>query len=92
VIVTSYRGFKPALHYVLVQRNAAETETPGGIVLPDSAQNAAFGVIVGSHSDLWPAGAEILMPNYVDAHLKLGDDEFVLIHEDNIMGAKVSDD
>ena len=82
---------------VVVERDDAETTTAGGIVLPDSAQDRpARGKIVsvgdgrllddGSRSDFQvKVGDRIIFNSYAGEIFKIGDDELLLMREDEIL-------
>ena len=82
---------------VVVQRADAETTTAGGIVLPDSAQDRpARGTIVsigdgrllddGSRSELQvKVGETVIFNSYAGETFKIGDDELLLMREDEIL-------
>jgi chaperonin GroES len=82
---------------VVVEREDAETTTAGGIVLPDSARDKpARGVIVsigdgkllddGSRSTLQvKTGDRVIFNSYAGETFKVGDDELLLMREDEIL-------
>ena len=82
---------------VVVEREDAETTTAGGIVLPDSAQGKpARGVIVsvgdgkllddGTRSTLQvKKGDRVIFSSYSGENFKVGDDELLLMREDEIL-------
>jgi len=82
---------------VVVEREDAETTTAGGIVLPDSAQDKpARGVIVsvgdgrllddGTRSTLQvKKGDRVIFSSYSGENFKVGDDELLLMREDEIL-------
>ncbi len=82
---------------VVVERESAESTTAGGIVLPDSAQDKpARGVIVsvgdgkllddGTRSTLQvKKGDRVIFSSYSGENFKVGDDELLLMREDEIL-------
>lgn len=82
---------------VVVQRESAEHTTAGGIVLPDSAQNKpARGIIVsvgdgkilddGSRGKLQvKVGERVLFSSYAGDEFKVGDQELLLMREEDIL-------
>ena len=82
---------------VVVQREDAETTTSGGIVLPDSAQDRpARGKIVsvgdgrlmddGSRSKFQvKVGDRVIFSSYSGENFKIGDEELLLMREDEIL-------
>jgi len=88
----------PLFNRVLVQRAAVETKTATGILLPESAQKALNeGTVVavgpGGRSadgtkmamDL-KVGDQVLLPEYGGQKVKLGEDDFVLYQDNDILG------
>ena len=82
---------------VVVEREASEATTAGGIVLPDSAQDKpARGTIVavgnGNVLDDGARGAlqvqvgdHVIFSSYAGETFKVGDDELLLMREDDIL-------
>lgn len=82
---------------VVVQREDAETTTAGGIVLPDSAQDRpARGKIIsvgdgrlmddGTRSPFQvKVGDRVIFSSYSGETFKIGDDELLLMCEDEIL-------
>ncbi len=90
---------RPLHDRVVVRRRKAEETSPGGIVIPDTARNdkpdqgEVFAVGPGKICEdgkvLKPAvkiGDQILFGKYSGTDVKLNDDEFVVMREDDIMG------
>ena len=86
---------------VVVQRDAAEEVTAGGIVLPDAAQDKpARGKIMsvgdgrllddGSRTKLQvKKGDQVLFSSYAGEQFQLGDEELLLMREDDILAVIV---
>jgi chaperonin GroES len=82
---------------VVVEREESEAKTSGGIVLPDSAQDKpSRGRVVsvgdgrllddGSRSPLQvKVGDRVLFTSYAPETVKLGDDELLLMREEDIL-------
>lgn len=82
---------------VVLQRDAAEETTAGGIVLPDSAKDKPQrGTVVavgdghvksdGSKVELSvQAGDKVLFSSYAGEEITVGDDEFLLLRESDIL-------
>lgn len=82
---------------VVVEREAAEEVTSGGIVLPDSAKDKpARGKVVslgngrlledGSRADFQvKAGDRVLFSSYAGEQFKVGDRELLLMREEDIL-------
>lgn len=82
---------------VVLEREESEERTAGGIVLPDSAQDKpARGVIVsvgdgrllddGTRSELQvKVGDRVIFSSYAGETFKVGDDELLLMREDDIL-------
>ena len=82
---------------VVVEREASEEVTAGGIVLPDSAQDKpARGTIVsvgdgrlledGTRGQIQVAvGDRVIFNSYAGESFEIDDDEFLLMREDDIL-------
>ena len=82
---------------IVVQREVSEDTTAGGIFLPTSAQNKpSRGTVVsigdgkiladGSRSELQlKAGDKVLFTSYGPDEIKFGDDELLLMREDDVL-------
>ena len=82
---------------VVVQRDESEETTAGGIVLPDSAKDKpARGKIIsigdgrllddGTRGDFQvKVGDRVLFTSYAGDNVNIGDDEFLLMREDDIL-------
>jgi len=82
---------------VVVEREESEATTAGGIVLPDSAQDIpSRGIIVcigdgrllddGTRAELAvKEGDRVIFSSYAGEPLKVGEDEYLLMREDDIL-------
>jgi chaperonin GroES len=82
---------------VVVEREESEGKTAGGIVLPDSAQDKpARGKVIsvgdgrllddGSRSQLQvKVGDRVIFTSYAGETFKIGEDELLLMREDDIL-------
>jgi chaperonin GroES len=82
---------------VVIRRDESEDRTSGGIVLPDSAQDKpARGRVIsvgdgrllddGTRSQLQvKAGDRVLFSSYAGEAITIGDEEFLLMQEENIL-------
>ncbi|MDO5567441.1 MAG: co-chaperone GroES [Planctomycetia bacterium] len=82
---------------VVVRRDESEAKTAGGIYLPETAKNKpARGIVVsvgdgrvlddGSRSKFSvKEGDRVIFLSYAGEDSKLGDDEFLLMHEGDIL-------
>lgn len=82
---------------VVVEREEVEERTSGGIVLPDTArEKPARGKIVavgdgrllddGTRSQLQvKVGDRVLFTSYAGENIKVGEDEYLLMREDDIL-------
>jgi len=82
---------------VVVQREEVEERTSGGIVLPDTArEKPARGKVVavgdgrllddGTRSQLQvKVGDRVLFTSYAGENIKVGDEEYLLMREDDIL-------
>ncbi|KAK5136594.1 10 kDa heat shock protein [Meristemomyces frigidus] len=98
----SIKSLAPLLDRVLVQRIKADTKTAGGIFLPDSAVkelNEAKVLAVGpggvdKEGKRLPmgvkAGDKVLIPQYGGSPIKVGEDEYSLFRDHDIL-AKINE-
>lgn len=82
---------------VVVQREEMEEKTPGGIVLPDTAkEKPARGKVIsvgngrllddGTRSQMQvKPGDRVLFSSYAGETFKVGDEEYLLMREDDIL-------
>ena len=82
---------------VVIEREQSEEKSAGGILLPDSAQNKpARGTVVsigegrllddGTRNKLQvKVGDRVLFSSYAGEQFKVGDDELLLMREDDIL-------
>ncbi len=82
---------------VVVEREESEAKTAGGILLPDSAKNKpARGVVVsvgdgrlldsGKRQELQVSpGDRVVFTSYAGENFKIGDQELILMREDDIL-------
>uniref|UniRef100_A0A7S2DSP8 Uncharacterized protein n=1 Tax=Octactis speculum TaxID=3111310 RepID=A0A7S2DSP8_9STRA len=86
----------PLADRVLVRRVLAQAQTAGGIFLPtETKQNEAEVISVGPgarspEGNLFPVnvavGDKVLLPEYGGSVVKIGDEEFTLFREQEILG------
>ena len=90
-------NLQPLGDRVVVERDESQEKTAGGIVLPDSAQNKpARGKIVsvgdgrlldnGQRNQIQvKVGDRVLFSSYAGEQFKIGDQELLLMREDDIL-------
>jgi chaperonin GroES len=81
-------AIKPLGKRVLVKRIEAQT-TKGGIFLPESAQEKPKEgevVAVGPEAEALKVGEKVLFSSYAGTEVKGGDEEFLILTEDEILG------
>ncbi|XP_035313062.1 10 kDa heat shock protein, mitochondrial-like [Cricetulus griseus] len=95
---TSFQKFLPLFDTVLVERNAAETVTKGGIMLPEKSQGKVLQatlVAVGSGTkgkggDIQPVsvkvGDKVLLPENGGTKVVLDDKDYFLFRDADILG------
>ncbi len=92
-------SIRPLGDRVVVRRVDSEQTTPGGIVIPETAskEKPMFGVVVavgpGAVLDNGDRrgmdlkdGEKVLFGKYAGTEFKLGDNDLVVLREDDIMG------
>ena len=91
-------NIRPLHDRVLVRRLDAETTSPGGIVIPDSAAEKPIEgevIAVGNgkildNGEVQPldvrVGDTVLIGKYAGTEVKVGGTEYVVVREDDIMG------
>ncbi|KAK0420698.1 hypothetical protein QR680_014832 [Steinernema hermaphroditum] len=92
------KGFAPLFDRVLVERFAPEVKTKGGIMLPEKSQGKVLEATVvacgpGARAEngttipmTVKAGDRVLLPEYGGTKVYIGDKEYVLFREGDIMG------
>jgi chaperonin GroES len=96
------KKIRPLHDRVIVRRLEEERKSAGGIVIPDSAKEKPVQgevIAVGSGKILddgkvrpldVKAGDKILFGKYSGTEIKLGDEELLVMREEDIMGVVVS--
>lgn len=96
--MSAFKKFLPMFDRVLVQRFAAETKTKGGVLIPEKAQAKVLKaevIAVGAglrneKGDLVPlnvkVGDKILLPEFGGTKVALGDEDYHLFREGDILG------
>lgn len=91
--MSTLRKLIPLADRVLVKRIEPLTKTAGGILLPDSAQTKekeAEVVAVGPGTEknkiTVAVGDKVLLPEYGGQTVKMGEDEYFLFRNDDILG------
>ncbi len=91
-------NIRPIGDKVIVQRVEAESKTAGGIVLPDSAKEkpkrgkvlaVGTGRLLddGSRSEMQvKKNDEVLFSSYAGTEIKVGNDEYMIMDESDILG------
>jgi len=94
----AFRGFRPLMDRVLVQRVQAQTKTAGGILLPESSQKTlpigkilacgeGFRMEDGSlHPLSVSVGEKVLLPEFGGQKIKLNEEEFDLYRDAEFLG------
>lgn len=89
---------KPLYDRVLVKRTDGENQTKGGLFIPDSAKEKPLeGVIVAvgsgkmlDNGTLRPVsvkpGDHVLFAKYAETEIKLGNESYLLLKEDDLLG------
>ena len=84
---------KPLVDRVMVEPAQAEEKTAGGIIIPDTAKEKpqkGTVVAVGPGKKDEPmtvkVGDVVLYGKYSGTEVKLDDDEYIIMHQDDILG------
>lgn len=90
-------GLQPIGDRIVVERESSEGTTAGGILLPDSAKDKpSRGIVItvgtgrllddGSRAPMQvKAGDRVIFSSYAPEELKFGDDELLLMREDDVL-------
>lgn len=90
-------NLQPLGDKIVIQREASEEKTEGGIYLPDSAKDKPTrGVVVsvgdgkllddGSRGEMQVAvGDRVLFTSYAGENIEIGDDEYILMGESEVL-------
>ena len=79
---------QPLADYVVAQPEAAEAKTASGLYLPDSAKEkpkTSKVVAVGKEVKSVKVGDRILYISYSTTEVKLGNDEYILVKEEDVL-------
>jgi chaperonin GroES len=85
-------SIKPLFDMVLIEPLEDEPSTPGGIIIPDMAEekpNRGYVLHVGEECQLVSPGDIVLYGKYAGKDIKFGENHLKVIHERDIL-AKVS--
>ena len=90
--------FKPLMDRVLVKRKEAAAESEGGIVIPEQSRERPMeGTVIAVGSGRRDAeghmiamvikeGDQILFSNYAGTEIKIGNDDFLILTQDDVLG------
>lgn len=79
---------QPLADYVVAQGEEAESKTASGLYLPDNAQEkpkTAKVLAVGKDVKQVKAGDRIIYKSYSTTDVKLGQDEYILVKEEDVL-------
>ncbi len=79
---------KPLAARVVAVREKAQTKTASGIYLPDTAKEkpvVATVVAVGPEAKTIKNGDKIVYKEYATTELKIGDTEYLIINEEDVL-------
>eukprot|EP00128_Syssomonas_multiformis_P004476 Colp12_sorted_trinity150504_noHs@13277 len=97
-MASAVRRLKPLFDRVLIERVEAATKTKGGILLPEAAVDRPVeGIVVavgpgqmtkeGTHAAMsTKVGDRVLLPDFGGNKVKIGDKEFTLFKEQDLLG------
>lgn len=81
-------ALQPLGDYVVAQAEEAKTKTASGLYLPEKAQEkpkTAKVVAVGPNAKQVKAGDRIVYKTYSTTEVKIGDAEYILVKEEDIL-------
>lgn len=81
-------NIQPLADYVVAQAEEAESKTASGLYLPDNAKEkpkTAKVVAVGPEVKQVKVDDRIIMKAYTETTVKVGNDEFMLVKEEDIL-------
>jgi chaperonin GroES len=91
-------NFKPMFDKLLIKRDDAEEVSPGGILIPEAAEEIpARGVVVAAGagartesgqviSMVVRVGDKVVFGKYAGSDIEIDGEKFVIIEEENVMG------
>lgn len=83
---------KPLNHNVILKKQGAQTTTSSGIILTapkEEASNVATVIAVGANCDnSLNVGDTVIFKEYPSTKFKDGDDEYLIIEDENILAIK----
>jgi chaperonin GroES len=89
----AFRSFVPFFDRVLIQKSEAVTKTASGLIIPEKAQAKINSGVVVAHGEgreemamNVKVGDKVLLPEFGGAKIKLGDDEFQLFRNSELIG------
>merc|ERR1712087_240368 len=97
-MASAFKRFVPLADRILVQKLKADIKSAGGILLPESAKqevNQAKVLAIGPgrrspKGDILPMGTKVgdtvIIPRYGGSELKLGEDEYHIYKDEDIVG------
>ena len=94
--INNFRKLRPLLNRVLIQKPEATKVSKGGIILKNQEQ-VSWGTVVAvgpgrtlENGTVRPVsvqvGDNVLLPEYGGSQVKMGDDEFHIYRDDDIVG------
>jgi chaperonin GroES len=81
-------NIQPLADYVVAQAEEAESKTASGLYLPDNAKEkpkTAKVVAVGPEAKQVKVGDRIIYKSYSTTDVKVGNDEYMLVKEEDIL-------
>jgi chaperonin GroES len=81
-------NIQPLADYVVAVAEEAESKTASGLYLPDQAKEkpkVAKVVAVGKDTRALKVGDRIIYKSYSTTDIKLGNDEYILIKEEDVL-------
>lgn len=82
-------AFTPLANQILIRRDVAESETAGGLVIPETARDgidAGLVVCIGPDANAVPLGCRIKFAKYAGTDIELEGKPFTVLRETEVFG------
>lgn len=86
--MSEFKNFKPLNKRVVVRRFEAKTQTQGGIIIPDAAQEVPIAgkVLAVADKSIVKPGETAVFGKYAGTVIAINGEELLLLKEEDILG------